>query len=124
MTDRDCLNSMHWLRSSLTMLAIVALVLVAPVRMFGNVAGSYLSECLEEQFAQRTVEPTILSSDLAAPDAVPQVSALAPEIEKPLGESALGESRVFLLMPWCFRKALDRRLIASPSVLSHYHLRC
>lgn len=124
MNDRNRFDSWHWLTTTLTLLAMIALVLVAPMRMLGSVTGTSLSICLQSQFAQDTGEPSILSSDLSAPDAVLQVTALAAEKEKSSSESALDESRVFFLMPCCFRKASDLCLFASPPDLSHYHLRC
>ena len=124
MSDRKSFDSTLWLRASLTLLAIVASVLVAPIQAWGGVAESSLPDYLRGNFAQRTVEPTILSSVLLAPDADLQVKALASEDEKQREESAPGESRVSFLMPWCFRKVPDRRLIAPPSILSLYHLRC
>jgi len=124
MSKRKSFDSTLWLRASLTLLAIVASLLVAPIRTWGVVAVSSLPDCLRGNFAQRTVEPTILSSELLAPHTVLQVKALASEDEKQRGESALGESRVSFLMPWCFRKVPNRRLIVPPSVLSHYPLRC
>jgi hypothetical protein len=124
MSDRNRFDTRYWLRTTLTLLAMIALVLVAPMRMLGSVAGTSRSICLQSQFVPDTEEPSILSSDLSAPDAVLQVTALAAEKEKSSSESALDESRVFFLTPWCFRKASDRCLFASPPDLSHYHLRC
>ncbi len=124
MSDRKSFESTLWFRASLTVLAIVASVPVAPIQAWGGVAVSSLPDCLRGNFAQRTVEPTILSGVLLAPNAVLQMKALASEDEKQRGESAPGESRVSFLMPSCFRKVPDRRLIALPSVLSLYHLRC
>jgi len=123
-SNRKSFDSTLWLSASLTLLAIVASVLVAPLQTWGVVAVSSLPDCLRGNLAQRTVEPTILSSGLLAPDTVLQVKALASEDEKQRGDSALGESQVSFLMPWCFRKIPNRRLIAPPSILSLYHLRC
>jgi len=124
MSDRKSFDSTLWLGASLTFLVVVALVLVAPMQTWGVVSESSVPDCLRGNFAQRTVEPTIFSSELLAPDAVLQMKALASEDEKERGESAPGESRISFLMPWCFRKVPDRRLIAPPSALSLYHLRC
>jgi hypothetical protein len=124
MPDRRSFDSTLWLRALLTLLAIVASVQVAPTQTWGGAAVSSLHDCLQGNFAQRSVEPTILRSVSPAPDDVLQVKALAPEDEKQSWGFAPGESRVSFLMPWCFRTVPDRQLIASPSVLSLYHLRC
>jgi len=124
MSDRKSFESTLWLRTLLMSLAIVASVMVAWIHACGVVTVSSLADCLRDHFAQRTVEPTIHSSLSFSPDAVLQVKALASEDEDQRGESEPGKSRVSFLMPWCFRKVTDRRLIALPSVLSLYHLRC
>jgi hypothetical protein len=113
------------LRISLTLLAIAASALIAPLQTWGAVAGSSRPDCVQGEHVRRTVESPILVSGLLAPDASLQASALAPETEEQRGESALIESRVPFLMPWwSFRKALDRPLAISPAALSHFHLRC
>jgi len=124
MSERKSFDYTLWLSASLTLLAIVASVLVAPMQAWGGVAVSSLPTCLRGNFAQRTVEPPILCSVLSAPDAVQQVKALASEDEKQREESAPGESRVSFLMPGSFLKVPDRRSIAPPSVLALYPLRC
>jgi len=124
MFDRKSFDSTLWLSVSLTLLAIATSVLVVPVQTWQVVAESSSPDCLRDNFARRTVETTILSSVLLTPDTVLRVKAFAPEEEQQGGESALGQSRVSFLMPWCFRKIPDRRLIAPLSVLSLYHLRC
>ncbi len=124
MSDRKILDSTLLLKASLTLLAICVSVLVSPTQAWGGVTESSLPDDLRGNSAQRTVEPTILSSVLWAPDADLQMKALASEDEEQREESAPGESRVSFLMSWCFRKVPDRRLIAPPSVLSLYHLRC
>jgi hypothetical protein len=124
MSDRKRFGSTFWLRASLTLLAIAASLLVAPKQTWGGVALTSMPDCLRANFARRTVESTTLSSVYSAPDAVLQLKAIAPEDEEQNGEFALGESRLSFLMPWCFRKVTDRRLIAPSSILSLYHLRC
>lgn len=126
MDDRKSFDTMLWLISSLTLLTIVALVLVALIQSRGSVAVSPLSDCLQGNFAQRTVESTILRNALLAPDAVLKGQALASvgEDEEPRGEAALDAYQVSFLMYWSFRKAPDCRSIAIRSVLSLYQLRC
>jgi hypothetical protein len=118
-------DSMPRLRISLTLLAIAASALIAPLQAWGGAAGSSRIVCPEGNLARRTAESGMLVSGLLAPDATLQVSALASENEEQRGESALDESRVLFLMPWwSFRKALDRPLASSPAALSNFHLRC
>lgn len=126
MAGRESFDSMLWLRTSLTFLAIAASVLVAPIQTWGSVPVSPLPDCPLGDDAQGTAKSISLSGVVLTSDAVLKEHAIASEDkdEDPRGESALAESRIPFLLCWCFRKAPDRPLIALRSVLTLYHLRC
>ena len=121
MPDRKSLVSTLWLTSSL---ALLASVLVAPIRTSGFVTVSSRPDCLRRNFALTTGQPTTRISAAMATDAVLQVKALPSENEDQDRADALDERRVSFLIPSSFRKVPDRQLIAPRSILSLYPLRC
>jgi len=121
MPVRESLVSTLWLTSSL---ALLASVLVAPLRTSGFVSVSPRPECLRRVFAPPPGQPSAgLSAEMAA-DAVLEVDALPSESEAQDRADAPDEPRVFLLIPCSFRKAPDRQLIAPRPIHSLYPLRC
>ena len=73
MPDRKSLVSTLWLTSSL---ALLASVLVAPIRTSGFVSVSSRPDCLRRNFALAPGQPTTRLSAAMATDAVLQVNAL------------------------------------------------
>ena len=136
MPDRKSLVSMLWLTSSL---ALLASVLVAPIRTSRLVTVSSRPDSLRRNFALPPGQPRTRLSAAMATDSVLRVTALPPENERqdravtldkaPEKEEqdradALDEPRVTFLLPCSFRKVPDRQLIAPPSILSLSPLRC
>ena len=121
MPDRKSLVSMLWLTSSL---ALLASVLVAPIRTSGFVSVSSRPDCLRRNFALPPGQPTTRLGAAMATDAVLEVNALPSENEEQDRADALDEPRVSFLIPCSFRKVPDRQLIAPRSILSLYPLRC
>jgi hypothetical protein len=121
MPDRKSLVSALCLTSSL---ALLASVLVAPIRTSGFVSVSSRSDCLRRNFALNPGQPTTRLSAAVATDAVPQVNALPSENEEQDRADPLDEPRVSFLIPCSFRIVPDRQLIAPPLVFALYPLRC
>jgi hypothetical protein len=121
MPDRKNLVCTLWLASSL---ALLASVLVAPIRTSGFVTLSSPSDCLRRNFAVLPGQATTRLSAAMATDTVLLVNALPSENEEQDGADALDEPRVTFLIPCSFRKVPDRQLIAPRSILSLYPLRC
>jgi hypothetical protein len=121
MPDRKSLVSTLWLTSSL---ALLASVLVAPIRTSGFVTVSSRPDCLRRNFALFPGQPTTCLSAAMTTDVVLLVNALPSENEEQDGADALDEPRVSFLIPCSFRKVPDRHLIAPRSLLSLYPLRC
>jgi hypothetical protein len=120
MPDLKSLVSTFWLTC---LLALLASVLVVPIRTSGFVSGR--PDCLRRDFALPPGQPTTrLSSKTMATDSVLDVVALPSESKEQERADALDESRVSLLIPCSFRKVHDRQLIDPHSVLSLYPLRC
>jgi len=117
MSDRKSLVFTLWLTSSLVLLASV---LVAPVRTSELATDASRLDCFCPDFVP---VPFQLSTPRAI-DEVRLVKALASENEEQDRDDALHESRVSFLIPWSFHKVPDRQLIAPPSILSLYPLRC
>jgi hypothetical protein len=117
MSDRKSLVFTLWLTSALVLLASV---LVAPVRT--SEAASDASRF--DSFRRDFVPGPVRFSTPRATDEVRFVKALASENEEQDRDDALDESRVSFLIPWSFHKLPDRQLIAPPSILSLYPLRC
>jgi hypothetical protein len=122
MSDRISLVCTLWLTSSL---ALLASVLVAPIRTSGFVSVSSRPDCLRRNFA--LINPgqltTRLSTEMTT-DAVLQVNALPSENEELDRADPLDEPRVSFLIPCSFPKVPDRQWIAPRSILSLYPLRC
>jgi hypothetical protein len=106
------------------LLALLAMVLVAPVRTSGFVTVSSRPDCLRRNFALPPDQPTTRLSAAMATDAVQEVNALPSENEEQDRADALDEPRVTFLIPCSFRKVPDRQSIAPRSMLSFYPLRC
>ncbi len=121
MPDRKSLVSTLWLSSSL---ALLATVLVAPIRTSGFVTVSSRPDCLLRNLALPPGQPTTHLSAAMATDAVLEVDAFPSENEEEDRVDALDEPRVSFLIPCSFRKVLDRQLIVPRSILCLYHLRC
>ena len=121
MPDRKRLVSTLWLTFSL---ALLASVLIVPIRTTGFVSVSSRRDCLPRNFALPPGQPTTRLSAATATDAVLQVNALASENEEQDRADPLDEPRLTFLIPSSFRKVTDRQLIAPRSILSLYPLRC
>jgi hypothetical protein len=121
MPDRKSLVFTLWLTSSL---ALLASVLIVPIRTSGSASVSSQPDCLRRNFALPPGHPTIQISAAITTDAVLEVDALPSESEEQDRADALDEPRVSFLIPCSFRKVPDRQPIAPRSILSLYPLRC
>ncbi len=121
MPDRKSLVCTLWLTSSL---ALLASVLVAPIRTSGFVSAWSRPACLPSSFALPPGQPTTRLSAAVATDAVLQVNALPSENEEQDRVDPLDGPRVSFLIPCSFSKVPDRQLIGPRSILSLYPLRC
>jgi hypothetical protein len=122
MPGRKSLVSTLWLTASL---ALLASVLVAPIRTSGFVTVSSRPDSLRRNFALPPGQPTTHLSTAMATDPVLEVNALPPDNEEEQDRAdALVEPRASFLIPSSFRKVPDRQLIPPRSILSHYPLRC
>jgi hypothetical protein len=121
MPDRKSFVSTLWLTCSL---ALLASVLVAPIRTSGFVSVSSRPDCLRRNFALPPGQPTTRLDSAMATDAVLREKALHSENEEQDGADPLDEPRVSFLIPSSFRKVPDRQLIAPRSILPLYPLRC
>ncbi len=121
MPDRKSLVFLLCITSSL---ALLASVLLAPIRTWGFASVSSRAACLPRNFALPPGQPTTRLCVAMATDAVLEANALRSENEEQDGADALDEPRVSFLIPCSFRKVPDRQLIAPRSVLSLYPLRC
>jgi hypothetical protein len=121
MPDRKSLVSTLWLASSL---ALLASVLLAPMRTSAFVAVSSRPDCLPRNFALPTGQPTTRLRAAMAANAVLELNAIPSENEEQDPADALDGPRISLLIPSSFRKVPDRQLIAPRSILSLYPLRC
>jgi len=111
-----------WLTSSL---ALLASVLVAPIRASGFVTISSRPDCLRRNLALPAGQPTTrLTAAAMATDTVLHLTALPSENEEQDPADALNEPRASFLIPCSFPKAPDRQLIAPRSIPSLYPLRC
>ena len=119
MPDRKSLVFTLCLTSSL---ALLASVLVAPIRTSGFVSSR--PDSLRRNFILPPGQLTPRLSAAMATDAVLEVNALPSENEEQDRADALDEPRVSFLIPCSFRKVPDRQLIAPRSILSLYPLRC
>lgn len=121
MPDRKSLVSTLWLTS---LLALLALVLVAPIRTSGFVTASSRPDCHRRDFALPPRQPTTSLSAVMATDVVLRMKALPFDPEEQDRADALDEPRVSFPIPCSFHKIPNRRLIAPRPVLSLYPLRC
>ena len=121
MPNRKGLISALWLTSAL---ALLASVLVAPIRTAGFVTVSSRPDCLRRNFALPPGQQTTRLASSTAADAVPLVKALPSEEEEQERADAPDEARVSRFLPASFRKVADRRSAAPRPVLSLYPLRC
>jgi len=106
------------------LLTLLALMLVAPIRLAGFVSVSSHPDCLHSDFTLPPGQPTASLSATTATDAVWKMKALHSENEEEEGADALDESRVSFLNLSSLRKVPDRQFITPHSILSLYHLRC
>jgi hypothetical protein len=121
MPDRKSLVCTLWLTSAL---ALLASVLVEPIRTSGLITVSSQPDCLRRDFALPTGQSTADLSAAMATDAVLLLSDLRSENEEQERADALDEARLSFLFPNSFRTVPDRQLLAPCSILSHYPLRC
>jgi hypothetical protein len=121
MPDRTSLVATLWLTSAL---ALLASVLVAPIRASGFVSASSCPDCLRRNLALLPGQHTTRLNAAMATDAVPQVNALPSENEEQDRADPRDEPRVSLLSPCSFRKVPDHQLIAPRSIVTLYPLRC
>ena len=119
MPDRKSLVCMLWLTSSL---ALLASVLVAPIRTSGFVTSRF--DCFRRNFSLPLGESTARLSPSTTSDAVLQVNALPSENEEQDPADPSDEPRASFLIPCSFRKVPDRQLFTPHAVLSLYPLRC
>ena len=119
MPERKSLVSMLCLTSSL---ALLVWVLVGPIWMSGFVIVSSRPDYVRRNLGVR--QPTTRVSAATSTDAVVKVDALASESEEQERAYALEQPRVSFVIPYSFRKAAGRQLIAPRSLLSLYPLRC
>ena len=127
-SDRKSLAFTLWL---LTSLAMLASMLVTPVRSLGFVAASCSPDAHRGDFAlPATQDPfcfiPAIGIDRPAPaiEAALRVIALPFEDEEQDRAAARDEPRVFVLIPCSFRKVIDSKSIAPRPVDSLYPLRC
>lgn len=121
MPDRKLLVSTLGLTSSL---ALLALMLVVPIRSLGFVTVSSRPDCLRSSFTLLPGQSTTHLGVASTTDAVRKMKALPSENEEEDGADALDEPRVSFLSLCSFRKVPHRQLIAPRSILSLYPLRC
>jgi len=105
-------------------LALLALLLVVPIRLSGVVTDTSRPDGLRSGFTLPLGQPTTHLGAASAADAFRKMKALSSENEEEEGSDALNEQRVAFLSPWSFRKFPDRQAIALRSILSFYPLRC
>lgn len=121
MSDRKSLVVTLWFTSSL---ALLASVLVAPVRTSGFESVASRPDWPHRNFAPRPGQPaTCVSAAMAAGANLPMKALPSENEEQDLGDP-LNEPRVSFVIPCSFRKVPDRQLTAPRSILSLYPLRC
>jgi len=121
MSARKSFVSALWLTS---LLALLALMLVAQIRTSGFVTVSSRSDCLHRNSALHPGQPMTRLRAAMATDDILQVNALPSEIEEQDRADALDKAGVSFLIPCSIRKVADRQSIAPRSILSLYPLRC
>jgi hypothetical protein len=119
----DCKQLLSILKLT-SLLAVLALMLVAPIPLAGFVTVSSRPDCLHSDFTLPPGQPTASLGATTATHAVWKMKALPSENEEEEGADALDESRVSFLNLASSRKVLDRQLITRHSILSLYPLRC
>jgi hypothetical protein len=105
-------------------LALLAFVLVSPIRGSGVVTASSRSNCLHRDFVLPPCQPATRFTGAIATDGVLERNALPPENDEQDRADALDEPQASFPVPCCFRKLPDRHLSAPLSILSNYPLRC
>lgn len=121
MPDRKSLVFTLWLTSSL---ALLASVLVAPIRTLGFVTLSARPDCLRRNYALPPGQATTRLSAAMATDTVPHLNALPSENEEQDRADALDEPQISFPIPCSFGKVPNRQLIAPHSIRFLYPLRC
>ena len=121
MPNRKCLVSTLWLTTSL---ALLASVLVAPIRTPAFTTVSSRPDCLRRNFARPPGQPTTLLGEATTMSLILEANALSSEDEEQNRDNPQGESRVPLRTPGSFRKIPDHQLSALGSIDSLYPLRC
>ncbi len=121
MLDRESFVSTLWLTSTL---ALLASVLISPIRTSGALSLCSRSDCLRGNFALASDRPTTRLIAATVTDAVLDVDALRSENEEQERAHGVDEPRISFVVPCSFRKIPDRQLIAPRSTLSLYPLRC
>jgi len=104
--------------------ALLALMLVAPIRSAGFAIVSARPGCLSSDFTLPLGQPTASISAAMATDAVWKMKALPSENDEEEGADALDESRASFLNLSSLRKVPDHQFIIPLSLISLYPLRC
>lgn len=121
MLNRKSLVATIWLASSLALLASIP---GTPIQTPGFITVSAQPNCLLRNFAQPPGQSATSLTASTATDTVLSMKALPREEEEQDRVDALDEPRVSFLIPYSFRKVLDRQSIAPCPILSLYPLRC
>ncbi len=121
MPNRKCLVSTLWL---ITSLALLASVMVAPIRTPALPTVSSRTDCLRRNFARPPGQPTTLLREAMAMSLILEANALSPEEEEQHRDNPQNESRATFRTPGSFRKIADHQLSSLGSIDSRYPLRC
>ena len=105
-------------------LALLACILVVPIKTPGFVTASFRPDRLRLNFALPPSQPTTYLTAAMAADALLEEDALPYEMEEQERADALDEPRVSFRIPCSFQKIPDHQLIGPSSILSLYPLRC
>lgn len=121
MPGRKSHVSKLWLASSL---ALLALVLSAPVRSLKATTDTSQADCLSHDLAVLPGQPTTPLGLTTAADALPHVPVVLSDSGKKAEADAVEEAPVRLASPFTSCKVFTRQLISPRPILSRYPLRC
>jgi len=107
-----------------SLLAMLALTAVAPIRLAGFVTVASSSDCFHSDLTLPPGQPTACLSTTPATDAVWKMKAISSDIEEEEGADALDECRISSLNFSSLRKAVDPQFITRRLIPSLYPLRC
>ena len=105
-------------------LALLAAILVAPIRSSEFATVSSRFNCLCRDFALPPSQPATRLNAPTAADVVIQALALPAEKDEQDGADALDEPRLSFLIPFSLRRVPDPQVSTPRSILSLYPLRC